>query len=215
MPSFYEIYNPKPMPKLDLEPILAIVKNNKKRFYRTLWKNYGNGALLLDKFEEIVEDKMPAFLWATYADKNYARELKVIYLAVDSLLFGEYPINGTLGWYNWLNNRAQIATACERLHKKYWQRFHKFYVLKRVSRVNGDKIVWPTMEKTQALKEFLAMGYIYKTEFKYDPTKDYVIFAHIGGLFWPEKFKLHQDAIEKMKEVGIPGLTGTTTLKDK
>lgn len=153
---------------------------------------------------------MPQWFWDNYSDKNHARELNIIYQAMQPILKDAKPAINS--WYSWLENRSQIAEACELIHKKYWQRFHKFYFFPKIHRLRCSI---PTMNRTQALKEFLAMGFVYKTDYKVDQTLGYYIFSHIGGLWWPQRFKHHQDAIEKMKVVGIPGLTGTTTIKDK
>lgn len=140
---------------------------------------------------------------------SYKRELKVIYLAVEGFLkkWGEI---GSNRWYDFYTGRAEIVQVCFELHKKYWDKFHKLFYGQWVKDAGGNI---PTMNRTEALKEFLTMGFIYKTDIDFNPKDHYSIYSHIGGLWWPETFELHQDALNKMHDIGIPGLTGTTIPK--
>lgn len=159
--------------------------------------------------DPIVIDLMPKFLWDNYHNKGFARELVVIYWAVEGMI-KKISSNGItlINWYSYAKDRNGVAIACEKLHKKYWERFHKVYVNR--AKANGG---WPHMNRTEALKEFLAMGYIYKTDIDYTPKEHYCIYSHIGGLWWPEAFESHQDAIKIQTQFGLPGYTGTTLPK--
>jgi hypothetical protein len=176
------------------------------RLYKGIWKFYGDIALL-DRWWEEFTDRFPEYLWNNYDHKCYARELKVIYLSVEALL----KRVGKNTWYDYCENRKGIAEACEAIHKKYWERFHRNFYGKWVKR---DTHI-PHMNKTKAIREFLAMGFVYKTDMTFDHTKYYYVYAHIGGLWWPKGFDSHQDAIAIQTKYGIPGLTGTTILKTK
>lgn len=178
-----------------------------------MWKNYGNTALLLDKFDEITTDLMPRFFWDNYANKSYARELMIFYHSIGQI-FEIVHGKGNAGWFDYLENRSQIAEACEKLHEKYSKRFLKFYVFKK-KKVDG-RVKFPQMNKTQAMKEFLAMGFMHKDDVDPDTTKGYYVYTHTcGELYWPEIFESHQDAIKVQTTLGIPGYTGTTLKKDK
>lgn len=139
----------------------------------------------------------------------YKRELKIIYLAVEGFLkkWGE---PGSNRWWDFYQARGSMVQVCFELHKKYWDKFHKLFYRQWVRDAGGNI---PTMNRTQALKEFLAMGFVYKTDIDYNPKDHYCVYAHIGGLWWPEAFESHQDAIAIQMNYGIPGLTGTTLKK--
>ena len=153
---------------------------------------------------------MPQFLWDNYAHKGYARELKVIYLTMEPILNKEHrPQNG---WYSVCKDRSEIAMVCEKIHKRYWAKFHKKIYPKKV-KTHGGYI--PQIGKTDALKESLAMGFIHRSEITYDPKKHYCVHTHVGDLWWPEVFELHQDAIAIQVKYGMGGITGTTLPKEK
>lgn len=182
---------------------MRIVKENRKKLFGCLRRNFGNTALL-----GINDDLMPEFLWNFYEDKAHARELKIIYLAVEELLVRFYF--SQRGWYDFVTDREEVRITCSVIHAKYWKRFIRIFSRNVKIKYGG---YWPEMNKTQALKEFLAMGFIYKTDIDYDPNDHYCVYAHIGGLWWPEAFESHQDAIAIQMNYGIPGLTGTTLKK--
>lgn len=191
-----------------MKHIGEIIKENRKKFRARVWRNYGNGDLLTQPRQDW-DDLMPQFFWDNYDNKHFARQLKIIYLAVDEVI---RICSSTRGWYDYVTNRSEIAEICERLHKRYWKGFEKRFAHNVKNKYGG---VWPTMNRTQALKEFLAMGYVYKTDINFNPKDHYCVYAHIGGLWWPETFESHQDAIAVQMKYGIPGLTGTTLPKDK
>lgn len=164
-------------------------------------------ALLKGKFDDLVTDLMPQFFWDNYNNKGYARELYVIYQAMEPIFNSHHkPPNG---WYAVCSDRSEIASICERIHKRYWVRFHKNIYPKWVKR----DVYIPHIGKTDALKESLAMGFIHKSEIAYNPNENYCVHTHIGDLWWPEVFKLHQDAIAIQVKYGLGGITGTTLPK--
>lgn len=190
-----------------LKRIGDLILENKKKFYRNMWRNYHRQDLLKRFFNEW-DDRFPEFLWDHQENKAYARELKIIYLAAEAIF--KKVAKHSNGWYHYAEDRERIMDCCEMLHHKYWKRFHKVYGNR--ARLAGG---WPHMNKTQALMEFLSMGFIYKTDIKYEPKDYYCVYAHIGGLWWPEPFESHGAAIEIQNKFGIWGLTGTTLQKSK
>lgn len=191
-----------------LKLIGEIIKANRKKFRAKIWKYYGEGDLLTGPYSEW-DDLMPQWFWDNYEDKSFARQLKIIYLAAEDIIKLDKAFRG---WYDFVTERFEIAQVCERLHQRYWKGFEKRFAHNVKNKYGG---IWPTMNRTQAMKEFLAMGYVYKTDINFDPKKHYCVYAHIGGLWWPETFELHQDAIAIQMKYGIPGLTGTTLPKEK
>lgn len=190
--------------------LITIIKENKMKLYRYIWLYYGEGTLYSDK-----EDKMAEYLidleryFKGIYSNGYKRELKILYLAVERLL-RKVGDRGQQRWWDFYSNRAEIATELFKLHKRYWERFHKYYFFKAVKKAGGHI---PTMNKTLALKEFLAMGFVHSDDYTRNLTKYYYIKANIGDLWWPAAFDQHQDALEMANKVGIPGLTGTTLIK--
>lgn len=185
-----------------LRNIGEFIKENKKRFYGNIWRNYGN-IQLLDLDHGDWADMMPSYFWHSYEDKNYARELKVIYLAAQD--------RKLLRWWDYVESREDIARVCERLHKTYWKRFHKIYGQRA-----KDNRGWPQrMTKTQGIRELIAMGWVHIDDLRWEPLKceENMCISHIADLWWPKTFKHHIHAINMPYH--LPGFTGTKTPKDK
>jgi hypothetical protein len=190
--------------------LITIIKTNKRKLYRYIWLYYGEGTLYSDK-----EDKIAEFLLeidGVFKGKysiQYKRELKILYLAVDKLLKRVGERHQTR-WWDFCRDRAGIVQELFSIHKRYWKRFHKYYFPGAVKKAGGHI---PTMNKTLAMKEFLAMGFVHSDDFKRDHRKYCYMKANIGDLWWPENFEHHQDACQQAEKVGIQGLTGTTITK--
>lgn len=179
-----------------------------------MWKHWGDiGLLIHGKDNEPFTDLFPQFLWDTFDDKAIARELKVMYEAISDVFTKEENIAN--GFFKFCDNRLSIAYACEALHKKYWHRFVKNIFPIKVKKHHG---YIPHMQKTQAMKEFLAMGFMHISDLtsgSLDMNNYSFVYAHVGDLWWPERFDSQLDAIKVQKRLGIPGLTGTTLIKSK
>jgi len=190
---------------------MRLIKENRKRFLGNIWRNYGNTALLIYHTIDagLEQDLMPKYLWDAFLDKHHARELVIIYHAVENLLRSKAQVN--FNWFSFAKDRGQIVEILEKLYKRYWERFHKVYG-KRAKERGG----WPKMRKTQALKEFLGMGFMHVDDlpFRIDKTQYYYIYTHFGDLWYPEEFNLHQDACQIQTKLGIDGYTGTTLIKN-
>lgn len=189
--------------------ILNIVKENKRTFYKAIWNNFGNITLIIDD----ETDKMPRYFWDHLKSKDHARELKVIYLATKHILnltLYEGAFKTCKGWWQFCRDREEIHIACFKLHTRYWERFIKKFGER--ARSNGG---WPhLLNRTQVLKEFLAMGWIHRHDLDFIPTKvdGYCCYTHIADLWWPEVFEHHIDAINMPYH--ITGYSGTTTPKN-
>lgn len=179
------------MQKAQLKLIKGIIKENRKKFLGNLWRNYA------DVFLFTADDMIGKFLWDKFDDKNFARKLKVVYLAAEKDVLGN--------WWNYCTDRHEIIYVVEKLYDKYWERFENLYG-NRAKERGG----WPhPKNRTQIIKESLAMGFIYRDDLDYDPEKEYCVYLHIGGLYWPKLFENHQDAISIQIAYGINGYTGT------
>lgn len=93
-----------------------------------------------------------------------------------------------------------------KIHKKYRPRFIKYYLSPMVRRNGG---LFPHMGKTDAIKEFIARGFVHEDEVKLDKLNNCWIKCQIAPLVWPKDFYQHQDALQEMDKIGIPGYTGT------
>lgn len=170
--------------------------------------------MLLYKFDMVMDDIMPQFFWDNYENKSHARELMVYYRAMEPILKTELKGKAGSPWHQFLDHRRDIAKACEALHEKYHERHLKFYIFKK-KKINGN-VNWPMMNKTEAMKEFLAMGFKHREDVKPDLTMGYYVYAHTCcDLWYPEVFDSHQDAIKVQTTLGISGYTGTTLKKEK
>lgn len=75
--------------------------------------------------------------------------------------------------------------------------------------------VFPHMDKTDALKELLARGWVHEDGMLFHNPKNVYLKCNIAPLVWPEEYYHHQDAIVQNDRVGIPGYTGTKLPKSK
>lgn len=166
-------------------------KDQRRLLYRGLYKNYGQRQFMS---YETHPEHMVAHLKHKLADNpEYGAELLII----------GYSVEG---------EKSSSAKYLEQLHKKYWKRFCIKYLIPRVKRLGGR---FPTMNKTLAIKEFIARGFKHEEDVLLDLKNRYCIKCNIAPLWWPKDFELHQEAIEVMGKMGIAGLTGTTTPKTK
>lgn len=152
-----------------------MTKLERKKFYKAIWKFYG------------IEQPNPKGNYITNKPEYYRQVY--IFLKAYTIVRG----------FNYVG----LAEA-KKLHKKYWERFHKVYG-ERAKRNGG----WPKMKPTEAIKELIDRGFVYCTEAEIDFEKKYCVISHIGGLVWPKDFESHQDAIQCMEDFGIPSYTGT------
>lgn len=170
--------------------LVAIIKPNKKKFYKALWKWYGERGLLLG-LANTQTSPIKSLLHEYPQNYGYVSELNIIYLAILNDLWSS-KLQGVIG------PRQLIY-----IHKKYWERFHKYYVFPRTRK----KIALPHMNKTQAIKEFLARGFVHKDDAVDWRGKKYTIECNIAPLVWPQGFEQHMDSCRVAKEVGINGYT--------
>jgi hypothetical protein len=130
----------------------------------------------------------------TYFPGNYryVSELRIINLVLTNDLWSD-ELRGKIG----LNELRY-------LHKKYWDRFHKYYFFPRTKK----QIAIPHLNKTRAVAEFLARGFVHKDDAIDFRGKKYIVQCNIAPLVWPEGFDQHGEACKKASEVGIGGYTG-------
>lgn len=174
---------------------LQHIKENRKKFYKLLWENYGDYGFVYPTFPDSI---MVIYLhkWRPKLmndNPNLGAELLLLY----NIIIQFYPNLDDVG-------ESKLYHFLKFLHKRYWPKFHEKYTQR--AKDNGG---WPKMGCTRALKELLARGFIYRTEAKLD-NKKYHVIINIGGLVWPKDFDSHQDAIDIMQRFGIPGITGTS-----
>lgn len=170
--------------------LIAFIKPRKKKFYKGLWKWYGNVDLLIS-MGNVQSSPIKTALTYFPGRYSYVAELRIIYLVLLNDLWEE-KLRGVIG-----------LDELVYLHKKYWERFHKYYVFPRTKK----QIPFPHMNKTKAVAEFLARGFIHKDDAIDFRGKKYTVECTIAPLVWPQAFDQHGDACKTSAEVGIHGYT--------
>lgn len=168
----------------------AIIKPNKKKFYKALWKWYGQRAVVLS-LSNTITSPIKTLLHYYPQNYGYVAEINIIYQVIINEMWTD-KLRGLIG-----------PKELQYIHKKYWERFHKYYVFPRTRK----KVPLPHMNKTQALKELLLRGWVHKDEAIDYRGKKYIIECTIAPLVWPQGFDQHGEAIKKGYELGIPGYT--------
>lgn len=170
--------------------MIAFIKPKKKRLYKGLWKWYGHRGLLIG-MQNVLTSPIKDALHDFPQNYGYIAELNIIYQVLKNDLW-DGSLKGGIG----LNELIY-------LHKKYWDRFHKYYVFPRTKK----QMPFPHMKKTEAVKEFLARGFVHVDDSVNWRDRKYIIECTIAPLVWPQGFDQHGEACKKAAELGIPGYT--------
>ena len=170
--------------------MIAFIKQQKKKFYKCLWKWYGHRDLLTS-MATVQTSPVKTALMMFPSDYGYVSELRIIYLVLLNDL-----------WENKLKGKIGVEEL-RFLHKKYWDRFHKYYVFPRTKK----QIPFPHMKKTDAVREFLARGFVHKDDAVDWRGKKYLIECTIAPLVWPQGFEQHGEACRQASMLGINGYT--------
>ena len=125
-------------------------------------------------------------------------ELKQIMDALFCMDFRKYLGDGGFGWKD-----------AEVVHAYHYKSFLQKRLMPMVKKKGG---IFPREDKTKAITEFIARGFIHKDDIRMSPDKHWVI-CNIAPLVWPEGFDTHQEAIDIQMRMGISGYTGTTLKK--
>lgn len=167
--------------------LIAFIKPQKKKFYKAMWKWYGHRGVLLH-LRNVMTNPIKDALRSNSQNYGYVSELLVIY----QVLLNDMPLPNGLS-----------INELEFIHKKYWERFHKYYVFPRTKK----QVPFPHMRKTEAVQEFLARGFVHKDDSVDWRGKKYIIECTIAPLVWPQGYEQHGEACKIAAQVGIPGYT--------
>ena len=183
--------------KSEKRDILAFIKNNRRSFYKAIWKWMPVGELVMTGEKNLV---IIQGLKNYNTDYNYISQLNTIYLAL---------ANGS--WQGKLIFGVKGFRVIEYIHKKYWERYYKYYYFPKCKK----QVAPPRMNYTSALKEFLARGFIHKADAIDYRGKKYTVDAwlSVAPLTWPQAYDQHQDACKQQAKVGINGFTSATIPK--
>lgn len=167
--------------------ILTFIKANRKEFNRQMFKRWGNRCLV----------GMPYSMSHRY-NPELGCEIVMVWKALDKL-----------GWQSEILTEDLGNSDIEKVWLKYRERFTNKYLGPRVLRRNGR---FPQEQRTRAIKELLARGFMHEYDANIDKRK-WFIECHIAPLVWHEDFEDQKDAINILNKFGIPGYTGIKTLK--
>src|SRR5687768_13269172 len=171
------------------------IKENRLKIFKRLYKFYPDQAFAIDG----CYDSVPH-----YSD-NPSKGVQICHLKYALEIEGHKATGPDL---------YVPYVTLEEVHKKYWSRFEK-YMIGKIKKKYGLPGPFPTMNRTRAIQEFIARGFVYETDAKIDRVGKYCVKANIANLWWPEHFDSHQDAIDIQTRFGISGLTGTTLPKER
>jgi len=97
------------------------------------------------------------------------------------------------------------------IYEKHLGKFHKLRVFPMVKKHQGR---FPHMDKTKAIIEFIARGFIHEDTADIDMVRKAYIKCKIAPLVWPEEFDTQAQAFHKFEKIGIPGYTGVVYPKN-
>lgn len=97
------------------------------------------------------------------------------------------------------------------VREKHLSKFHKLRVFPMNRKTKGQ---FPHMDKTKAIVEFIARGFVHEDDYLIDYVKKSHIKCNIAPLVWPDQFESQAQALHQMDKVGIPGYTGTVIAKN-
>lgn len=99
----------------------------------------------------------------------------------------------------------------QQVYDAHYGKFHQLRVFPMVKK-NGGR--FPHMDKTKAILEFIARGFVHSDDFKINYVKKCHIKCHIAPLVWPEEFDTQRDALIVSDKIAIPGYTGVELSKE-
>ncbi len=169
------------------------VKVNRKRFYKEWYKHWGwrhirtyeNGSIVLLNIRGTFRD-----------NPEKGCELAQIYKTLVAI--------GLIG--STTKNHGDTMGILGEVYIKYRERFTQKYLLPKVKKNGG---FFPHEQKTNAIQELLARGWVHEDDHDIDKTNKCWLVCNIAPLVYPKEFELHQDAIIYNGKFGIPGYTGT------
>jgi hypothetical protein len=177
--------------KSEKRDIMAFIKNNRRNFYKALWKWYALGELVLSGEKNLV---IGQGLRDYSDDYQYISQLNAIYLALTNGVWKGNVIGG-----------AKTFIMIEYVHKKYMARFYKYYYHPKCKK----QVPPPRLKYTDALREFLARGFVHKADAIDYRGKKYTVEAwlEVAPLIWPQAYDQHGEACKQQAKIGIRGFT--------
>lgn len=183
------------------------VKKNRLKVYKYVWQNFHQRELRILTYGNL-----------TGVEKYIKDGLEKIDPARGTDLIQWYRAMVKAGFINFEQYTPELGSlAISKIFDKYRMRWVNNYAhYKVIASGNGFGGYWPTMNKTKAISEFIARGFVYRDDAtEIDTVNKYCIKANIADLWWPKDFETHGDALGVFQRVGISGLTGTTLPKKK
>lgn len=120
-------------------------------------------------------------------------------------MFGLYK--SALNYFDFDTDWKVLTSQLLALHKLYDKTLPNLHIYMREVWDDGAK---PKLNKTQAMRELLARGFVHPTEVVrgWDKEKYSVVPISDIALTWPHQFDYQQDGIQFLQDFGIPGYMG-------